>query len=58
MSPLFIKLYMDENIPLITTKMLRNKGFDVLTTEEAFNKGVDDSEQLRFAAEMGVRSLR
>lgn len=53
MSPLFIKLYMDENIPLVTTKILRNKGFDVLTTEEAGNKGVDDPRQLEFAVNDG-----
>lgn len=53
MSPLFIKLYMDENIPIIRTKILRNKGFDILTTEEALNKGAADSAQLKFAAENG-----
>lgn len=53
MSEIFIKLYMDENIPLITTRVLRSRGFDVLTTEEATNKGTDDAAQLEFAAQEG-----
>lgn len=51
MSSIFIKLYMDENVPVVVAKILRSKGHDVLTTDEAANKGLDDRRQLEFAVE-------
>lgn len=44
-----IKLYHDEDIPLSLADALRNRGVDVVTTQEAGNIGKSDEEQLIFA---------
>ena len=44
-----IKLYADEHISKRITSSLRSKGVDILSTEEAFNKGKTDMQQLNFA---------
>lgn len=45
-----IKLYLDEDVPEAVALALRLRGFDVLTTKEADNKGLTDREQLAFAS--------
>ena len=44
-----IKFYLDEDIPLSFAQAMTNRGVDVLTTQEAENKGISDIEQLKFA---------
>ena len=44
-----IKLYHDEDIPLSLAHALRNRGVDVVTTQEAGNIGESDEKQLIFA---------
>lgn len=50
MSKLF--LYLDENIQLALAEALRARGVDVLTTQEAGNIGLSDSEQINFSSKV------
>lgn len=49
MNKLFIELYLDENVDILVAKILRSRGFRVLTADEAGQKGMSDADQLRFA---------
>jgi hypothetical protein len=44
-----IRLYHDEDIPSSLAQALRNRGVDVVTTQEAGNIGKSDEVQLTFA---------
>jgi len=43
--------YLDENIDILVAKILRARGYKVLTTDDAGRKGKSDPEQLEFAVE-------
>ena len=45
-----VKLYADEHIKKHITNWLRKSGVDILSTEDAKNKGRTDVEQLDFAS--------
>ena len=45
-----IRLYLDEDVPASFAQALRNRGVDVLTTQEAGNTGLSDLGQLSYAA--------
>jgi hypothetical protein len=49
-SPLFIQLYLDEDVSVFVAQLLRPHGFEVLTAREAQNLGGSDAAQLHFAA--------
>ena len=49
-SPLFIRLYLDEDVSVFVAQLLRPHGFEILTTREAQNLGRSDAAQLQFAA--------
>ncbi len=44
-----IKLYLDEDVDISLAHALKQKGIDVLMTQESGNKRLSDSEQLEFA---------
>lgn len=44
-----IKLYLDEDVDISLAQALRQKGINVLTTQEACKKRLSDAEQLEFA---------
>jgi len=44
-----INLYLDEDVDISLAHALKQKGVDVLTTQESGNKRLSDSEQLEFA---------
>lgn len=46
-----ISFYLDEHIQAALGEALRARGVDILTTQEAGNIGVEDVEQLIFAAQ-------
>ena len=46
-------LYLDEHIQFALREALKARDVDVLTTQEAGNVGIDDTNQLIFAAENG-----
>ena len=41
-SPLFIRLYFDEDVSVFVAQLLRPHGFEILTTREAKNLGCSD----------------
>jgi len=45
-----IKLYADEHIRKQIISALKNKGIDIISTDDAKNKGKADFNQLKFAA--------
>jgi len=50
-SKLYIELYLDDNVDVLVAKILRARGFSVLTVDGAGRKGLLDSDQLKFAVE-------
>ncbi len=50
MERLFIHLYLDEDVSQLLGKLIRARGFELQTTQEAGNLSCDDAEQLAFAA--------
>jgi predicted nuclease of predicted toxin-antitoxin system len=56
---LFTNLYLDENVDTLVAKILRTRGYDVLTTDEAKRKGTSDPSQLKFAvgSEMAIATM-
>jgi len=49
MSSLFIALYLDEDVDVLLADLIRARGFDVQTTQEAEQIGRTDAEQLTYA---------
>ena len=56
MSRLFIELYLDEDVSVLVAELLRVRGFDVQTTQEAGRKNQTDEEQMSYAVD-GRRAL-
>jgi len=56
---LFIHLFFDENVDVLVAKILRARGYYVLTTDEAKRKGASDSAQIEFAVanEMAIATM-
>jgi predicted nuclease of predicted toxin-antitoxin system len=48
-----ITFYTDEQFPLSVVRALRERGVDILTTQEAHHRGAADEDQLRYAADLG-----
>jgi len=46
---LFIELYLDEDVSVLLAKLLRARGFEVITTQDAKRLGASDKEQLEYA---------
>jgi hypothetical protein len=46
-----MRLYLDENVPVLLARALADHGVDCLTTREAGNRGCSDEEQLAFATQ-------
>ncbi|MFY4730811.1 DUF5615 family PIN-like protein [Nitrospira sp. BLG_2] len=46
-------LYLDEDVDPLLAKVLRDRGFDCVSTKEANNRAASDAAQLRFATEQG-----
>jgi hypothetical protein len=57
MSPLFIELYLDEDVDVLVASLLRGRGFQAATAHEAGRLGRSDAEQLAFAASQGKALL-
>ena len=51
MSSLFIELYLDEDVDVLVADLVRARGFAVLTTVEAGQRGNSDAAQLAYAVE-------
>lgn len=46
---LFIELYLDEDISVLLAKLLKARGFEVITTQDAKRLGASDKGQLEYA---------
>lgn len=53
LQPLFIRLYLDEDVSVDIVNNLRNRGFDVLCARDVAMLGQDDDIQLEFAISQG-----
>jgi len=49
-SSLFIRLYLDEDVDVLLADLVRARGFEVVTTVDAGQRGKSDAEQLAYAA--------
>lgn len=56
-SPLFIRLYLDEDVSVFVGQLLRPHGFEVLTARDAHQLGRSDAAQLSFATEQQLTLL-
>ena len=54
---LFIDLYLDEDVNVVLSELVRARGFRATTTQEAGQLGKSDAEQLAFAAQQGKAIL-
>src|SRR5438552_1467551 len=50
MNRLFLELYLDEDVDVLVADLVRARGFNVVTTQEAGRKQKADDDQLAFAA--------
>jgi hypothetical protein len=57
LKPLFIRLYLDEDVNVLLADLLRARGFHVTTTQDAAQIGKSDEEQLAFATTHGQAIL-
>lgn len=46
-----MRLYLDENVPVLLATALAAHGIDCLATRDAGNRGLSDEEQLAFSAQ-------
>lgn len=49
MDRLFFELYLDEDVDVLVAELIRSRGFDVQTTQEAGQIGQHDESQLDYA---------
>lgn len=47
--PIFIALYLDEDVDVLLVRLLRARGYAATTTQEAGNLGASDDQQLAYA---------
>jgi len=57
LKQLFIDLYLDEDVDVLVSGLIRARGFGATTTQEAEQLGNTDAEQLAFAAAQGKTLL-
>jgi predicted nuclease of predicted toxin-antitoxin system len=54
MSQVFARLYLDEDVSVLLATLLRSRGFEAVTTQEAGNAAAPDERQLEYAAARGL----
>src|SRR5262245_901221 len=52
MNRLFIDLYLDEDVDVLIAHLVRARGFNVITTQQAGNIGASDRQQLATAVSL------
>lgn len=57
MNKIFISLYLDEDVNVLITDLLRSRGFEATNTVEADRRGKTDAEQLAYAVSRGMTFL-
>lgn len=51
MNKLFVSIYLDEDVNVLLAEMLRNRGYDAVSTTETGMKGSSDRAQFEYAIE-------
>ncbi|MEB3282899.1 MAG: DUF5615 family PIN-like protein [Lyngbya sp.] len=49
MTQIFIELYLDEDVNVLVAELIRVRGFQAITSQEAGQLGKSDAEQLAYA---------
>lgn len=49
MTNIFIHVYLDEDVDVLVASLLRSRGFEATTAQEARQLGKTDAEQLKYA---------
>lgn len=49
MSDVFIHIYLDEDVDILVASLLRSRGFNATTAQQARQLGKSDAEQLEYA---------
>lgn len=57
MSQIFISLYLDEDVNVLLADLLRGRGFEATTVQEAEQLGKTDAEQLAYAVSQKMAIL-
>ncbi|KAB8319828.1 hypothetical protein SD81_013625 [Tolypothrix campylonemoides VB511288] len=57
MSRVFISFYLDEDVNVLLADLLRARGFEATTAQEAGQLGKTDEEQLAYAVSQGMTLL-
>ena len=57
MKQLFVDLYLDEDVDVLISDLVRARGFSSTTTQEAGHLGNTEAQQLAFAAAQGKTLL-
>ena len=57
MSGIFIHVYLDEDVDVLVASLLRSRGFNATTAQQARQLGKTDAEQLEYATSQGAAIL-
>ena len=57
MSGIFVHVYLDEDVDVLVANLLRSRGFDATTAQQAKQLGKTDAEQLEYATGRGAAIL-
>ncbi len=57
MSDIFIHVYLDEDVDVLVASLLRSRGFNATTAQQAKQLGRADAEQLEYATSQGAAIL-
>lgn len=57
MSRIFISIYLDEDVNVLLADLLRARGFEATTAQEARQLGKTDEQQLAYAVNQGMTLL-
>ncbi|MGF1520968.1 MAG: DUF5615 family PIN-like protein [Leptolyngbyaceae cyanobacterium] len=57
MSDIFIHIYLDEDVDVLVASLLRSRGFNATTAQQAKQLGKTDTEQLEYATSQGAATL-
>ncbi len=54
MTDIFIHVYLDEDVDVLVASLLRSRGFEATTAQQAGQLGKTDAEQLEYATSQGA----
>ncbi|MCA1994348.1 MAG: DUF5615 family PIN-like protein [Coleofasciculus sp. S288] len=57
MTDIFIHVYLDEDVDVLVASLLRSRGFEATTAQQAGQLGKTDAEQLEYATSQGAAIL-